>query len=52
MKKSIYTLKMYDYTTKEEAQKDIPKMKLNGYTVKDEYQAENTYVVTYHKQTL
>ena len=52
MKKSIYTLKMYDYSTKEEAEKDIPKMREKGYTVKNQYQAENTYVVEYHKQTL
>lgn len=52
MKKSIYTLKMYDYTRKEEAEKDIPKMREKGYIVKEEYQADNTYVVAYHKDTL
>ena len=52
MKKSIYTLKMYDYSNKEEAEKDIPKMREKGYMVKEQYQSENTYVVSYHKDTL
>lgn len=52
MKKSIYTLKMYDYSTKGEADKDKLKMKDKGYIVKEEYQSENTYVVSYHKDTL
>ena len=52
MKKSIYTLKMYDYSTKTEAKKDMPKMRQKGYTVKEEYQSKNTYVIVYHKQTL
>lgn len=52
MKKLIYTLKMYDYSNKEEAEKDIPKMRKKGYMVKEQYQSENTYVVSYHKNTL
>lgn len=52
MKKSIYTLKMYDYSTKGEADKDKLKTKDKGYIVKEEYQSENTYVVSYHKDTL
>ena len=52
MKKSIYTLKMYDYDNKQGADKDKAKMQERGYTVKEEYQADYTYVVTYHKDTL
>ncbi|MCK9268044.1 MAG: hypothetical protein M0P14_04975 [Alkaliphilus sp.] len=52
MKKLIYIVRTYDYSTKKEADKDKAKMKEKGYGVKEEYQAENTYVVSYHKSTL
>ena len=41
-----------DLMNKEEAEKDIPKMREKGYMVKEQYQSENTYVVSYHKDTL
>ena len=52
MKKLIYTLKMYDYKNKTQAEQDMPLMKQSGYIVKEQYQAESTYVVVYHKDTL
>ena len=52
MKKLIYSLKTYDYKTKEQAEEDIPKMRVKGWFVKEQYQAENTYVVSYYKDTL
>ena len=53
MKKLIYTLKMYDYNNKKEADRDKPKMEAKGYLVKDEYESNaNTYCIVYHKDTL
>ncbi len=40
MRKLIYSLKMYDYSTDKEAQKDISKMREKGYCIQDQYQAE------------
>lgn len=33
MKRTIATIKQFDYTSKEEFEKDIPKMKEKGYTL-------------------
>lgn len=52
MKKIIYATKMYDYGNEEQAQNDIPKMKQNSWIVKEEYQAEKTYVVEYYKDCM
>ncbi len=52
MKKLIYATKMYDYSNKEQAQKDIPEMRKTGWIVKQEYQAEKTYVVEYYKDCM
>lgn len=45
---------MYDYATKAEAERDIPKMKAKGWRVKDQYEQlldiEYTYTVEYMYQ--
>ena len=52
MKKLLTTKKVYDYSTKAEAQADMKKMKEKAYHVTDQYQAETTYVVTYEKSNM
>ena len=52
MKKIIYSEETYDYSDREEAQKDIPLMRKNGWILKNVYQAERTYVVTYYKDMM
>lgn len=52
MKKLIHITKTYDYGTKEQAKRDIPKMREKGFIVYEEYQAEATYVVEYAKDLL
>jgi hypothetical protein len=52
MKKSIYTEKGYDYTSKKEADKDKAVMHEKGFRVLEEYQGEGQYTVFYHRDEL
>ena len=52
-KRLFFETKMYDYTSKADAERDIPKMRANGWVVKEQYEQEDgkyTWTVVYMRQ--
>ena len=50
--KLFYETKMYDYETKQKAQKHIETMKKKGWRVKEQYEQDETdykWTVVYHR---
>lgn len=52
-KRLFFETKLYDYTTKAEAEKDIPEMRKKGWFIKESYEQSDgnyTWTVVYMKQ--
>lgn len=52
-KRLFFETKMYDYTTKAQAEADIPKMREKGWVVKEQYEQHDwsySWTVVYMRQ--